>query len=227
MKRKIEMAKKIILSSLVALVLVFGVAALLYQPVIRPWHLRWGATDEEVQASLPGDEIVTGEANQSTRVIDIQTPASLVWPWLLQIGQGRGGLYSYDFLENLVGCDIHTLDTIDPALQNLKEGDIVRIGEQKGLPYYRVALIEPQRALVLRSVESKTGEEKNATWGFYLVEKSNTHTRLIIRHRDEPALDSTSKTVNAIFDPISAFMEHRMLYGIRDHAEKLSQATVK
>ena len=211
---------------IVGAVAVIGIAGLaLYQPVIRPWHSRWGATDEEVRMALPADEMVAGEAAQATRAITIHTPAAQIWPWLLQMGQGRGGLYSYDWLENLVGCDIHTLDTIVPALQDLKVGDPVRIGPQKGLPYYEVVLLEPEKALVLRSVDSNTGT-MGETWGFYLLEQGTSLTRLVIRHRTPPSQDSTSRIVNAVFEPISFVMEQRMLSGIREHAEKYAPASV-
>jgi hypothetical protein len=217
------MAKRIILYSLGALLLILAAAVLLYQPFIRPWHLRFGATPAEVQAALPGDEIITGQVTQATRAIDVHAPAARTWPWLLQLGQGRGGLYSYDWLENLVGCDIHTLSVIVPDLQNLKVGDVIKIGNFDALPYYRVALIEPQRALVLRVVDAKTGLDGSSTWGFYLDEQSPALTRLVIRHRDVTALNSTGKVVNAIFEPISFVMEEKMLRGLRDHAEMLSQ----
>jgi len=209
--------KKIILGivGLAAVIVIAGLA--LYRPVIRPWQQRWGASDAEVRMALPGDEIVAGLAWQATRAVDIQVPAAQVWPWLVQMG--RGGLYSYDWLENLVGCDIHTLDAIDPALQDLKVGDPIKIGRQKGLPYYQVVLLEPEKALLLRSVDPTTGA-MGETWGFYLIEKGNGLTRLIVRHRTPPSQDSTAQIVNAVFEPISFFMEHRMLYGIRDHAQK-------
>jgi hypothetical protein len=213
------MVKKIILWITGAGVLLGLIGGLLYVPVIKPWQMRWGATDAEVQTGYPGDDIVSGMADQSTRAIDIHTPASQVWPWLLQLGQGRGGLYSYDFLENLVGCDIHTLDYVAPELQNLKVGDTIKLGPQKGLPYYAVVLIEPQQALVLQAINPETGEP-GGTWGFYLDEKSSSLTRLVIRHRDIPSQDPTARVVNSIFEPISFVMEHRMLHGIRDHAEK-------
>jgi hypothetical protein len=213
------MAKRIIIYTLGALLLILAAAALLYKPFIQPWHLRYGATNAEVQASLPGDEIVAGEVSQATRAIDVHAPAARAWPWLLQLGQGRGGLYSYDWLENLVGCDIHTLPVIVPDLQNLKVGDVIKIGNFAALPYYRVALIQPQQALVLRVVDAKTGLDGNSTWGFYLAEQSPTLTRLIIRHRDVVAVNSTDRVINAIFEPISFVMEQKMLRGLRDHAE--------
>jgi hypothetical protein len=207
----------LIFSGLVLVLLVL--TGILYQPVIRPWHFHWGATGAEIQASLVGDETVSQAVSQTTRAIDIQAPAAAVWPWLVQMGQGRGGLYSYDFLENLAGCDIHTLDGIEPGLQNLAVGDTIKIGPQEGLPYYRVIILDPDKALVLRSINPVTSEP-GETWGFYLEEKDSEHTRLIIRHRAPPGLNSTERIVNGVFEPISFVMEHRMLHGIRDRAEK-------
>lgn len=207
------------LFGLIVLVSVIGMA--LYRPVIRPWHARWGATDEEVSMQLPGDAIVTGEVSQTTRSIAISTSPAQIWPWLLQLGQGRGGMYSYDFIENLAGCNIHTLNAIDPALQNLQVGDAILLGPQEGLPYYQVVLLEPQTALVLQSINATSGAP-GETWGFYLIEQNSNLTRLVVRHRTPPSLDSTERVINAIFDPITFLMEHRMLHGIREHAEKMT-----
>ena len=99
------MAKRV----LVGAVAVVGVkvAALL---VLRRWHLRWRATDAEVGATLPGDDLLPAADLTATRTIAIDAPAGEVWPWLAQMGQGRGGLYSYDFLENAVArCDMHSV----------------------------------------------------------------------------------------------------------------------
>src|SRR5215204_7659525 len=88
-----------------------GAAALAaYQFVIRPWHLRWGATDEEINETLPGDEVKPDAEAQVTHAITINVPASEVWRWLVQIGQGRGGFYSYDWLENFFDLQIHDVD---------------------------------------------------------------------------------------------------------------------
>jgi hypothetical protein len=79
--------------------------------------LRWGATAAEVARRLPGDELIPHPASVSTRAITIQAPVERVWPWVLQTGQERGGLYSYQWLENLFGSDIHNADRIMPAWQ--------------------------------------------------------------------------------------------------------------
>src|SRR5918994_7083921 len=75
-----------------------------YALVVRPWHLRWGATEEGIAKPLPGDELVPNPAIESTRAITVNAPVEEVWPWLAQIGQDRGGFYSYEWLENLAGC---------------------------------------------------------------------------------------------------------------------------
>jgi hypothetical protein len=218
-QKEMAMFWNVVLKCLGLIIMVFAIGIALYQPVIRPWHARWGATDEEVQMVMPGDAIVKGEITQTTRAIDIHTASAQVWPWLLQIGQGRGGMYSYDFLENLAGCDIHTLDVILPSLQNLQVGDTISMGPQEGLPYYQVVLLKPYKALVLRSINPANGEP-GEIWGFYLIEQNSGPTRLVIRHRTPPSLTAADRIFNGIFDPIVFLMEHRMLHGIRDHAER-------
>jgi hypothetical protein len=97
-----------------------------YLLLVRPWHMRWGATDEEVRKSLPGDELAPHPTLESTRALTIRAPAKEVWRWLMQLGQDRGGFYSYDWLENLADLAIHSAEEIVPELQNLKVGDLVR-----------------------------------------------------------------------------------------------------
>ena len=118
------------------------------------------------RAALPGDEQVPDPILAYTRAITIHAPVSTVWPWIVQIGQGRGGLYSYDFLENLVGCDMHSADQILPEHQDLKVGDIVRFGPpEKNFPGQKVLRIEPERALVMCGYDPTTGEIQDfATW---------------------------------------------------------------
>ena len=103
-------------------------AALLTAPVLRGSHNRWGATPAEVSATMPGDELVPKPKITSTRAITINAPPHEVWPWLAQIGQSRGGFYSYDALENLARCDIHSADRIIPQLQQLHPGGLSRNG---------------------------------------------------------------------------------------------------
>ena len=94
---------------------------------LRARVLRWGATDEEVNLALPGDELVPHADLTATRAVTVGAAVDGVWPWIAQLGQGRGGFYSYDFLENLVGCDIHSADRIVPAWQSIDVGDEVNL----------------------------------------------------------------------------------------------------
>src|ERR1700719_1900264 len=117
-----------------------------YVVVGRARQLRWGATDQECEALLPGDDLIANADITATRAITIRVAADQVWPWIAQLGQGRGGFYSYDFLENLVGCDIHSSDRIVPEWQDIVVGDEVRLAPQLGLA---VASVEQRRSLVL------------------------------------------------------------------------------
>src|SRR6202040_1830914 len=113
----------------------------------RPWHLRWGASIQECDASLPGDDLIVSPDLAATRAITVRAAADEVWPWIAQLGQGRGGFYSYDFLENLVGSEIHSANRITPEWQDVAVGNEVTLAP--GVPLVVTAL-EPGRALVLR-----------------------------------------------------------------------------
>src|SRR5438105_9916634 len=109
--------------------------------------LTWGATDQEVGDPLAGDDLISNADMVATRAIAIRASADQVWPWIVQLGQGRGGFYSYDFLENLVGCDIHSADRIATEWQDVEVGDEVRLAPKVSLA---VAFVEVGRSLVLR-----------------------------------------------------------------------------
>ena len=189
-----------------------GLAAMsAYAFLIRPWHLRWGATDEEVNMPLPGDEFVGDPKLNATHAITINAPAADVWPWLVQLGQRRGGFYSYSWLENLVGCDMHNADRIVPEWQELKVGDEVWLHPKA--PPLRVLAIEPGRAIVLEKC-----------WSFVLHPIDENRTRLIIRGRGEFNPDFKNGLLNfllwrGIFEPAHFIMERKMLLGIKQRAE--------
>ena len=210
-----------VLKGLIGLGAAGAVAAIAYQRVIRPWHMRWGATTAEAEQSLPGDELVANPKQISTRSITIQTPAAQVWPWLVQLGQGQGGFYTYDWLENLVGCIIHSADQVLPEYQQIAVGDRVRLGPE-GYPFYTVARVEAGRALILRA-DAPEGEDVpiDESWLFYLAEIAPEQTRLIVRNRRdyEPTL-SNFMMWRVIIEPLHFIMEHRMLWGIKERAEK-------
>ena len=181
---------------------------------IRPWHLRWGTTDEELREPLPGDELVPLAKLKATRATTIIAPAADVWPWLVQIGQNRGGFYSYAWLENLVGCHMQNADEIVPEWQELKVGDKVWLHPKA--PPVEVAAIEPGRAIVLKP------------WGAFVLQPiDEERTRLIIRSQGDYDPDLRNPLLNfllwrVVYEPAHFIMERRMLLGIKERAEKLA-----
>lgn len=129
--------------------------------------MPWGATAQETHLALPGDSILRTASTSATRAITINADRHAVWPWMVQLGQGRGGFYSYDRLENLIGCDIHSAERIVPEWQALAVGDGVNLHPEVALT---VALVEPDRALVLRGAVpmGKTPPPYDFTWAFVL-----------------------------------------------------------
>jgi hypothetical protein len=195
-------------------------ASIVTSPLSRPWYSKWGATETEENLTLPGDELVPDPVLTANRVISIEAPADVVWPWLLQLGQGRGGFYSYQRLENMIGCDIHNADHIVPEFQDLKVGDLVRLGP-KGMPAFNVAAIEPGSALILRGdMPDANGKTTTWIWIFFLVPVDDQTTRLILRTRLEYASNFGNTLMWRVFtDPISFNMERKMLQGIKARAE--------
>jgi hypothetical protein len=157
-------------------------AAAAYLLVARPLQLGWGATDHESGESLTGDELLAHADLTATRAITIRASADQVWPWIAQLGQGRGGFYSYDLLENLAGCDIHSADRIVPEWQAIAAGDEVRLAPELALV---VASVELGRSLVLRGgiPLGNAAPPYDFTWAFALQDAPDATTRLLVRER--------------------------------------------
>jgi hypothetical protein len=145
-----------------------------YRRWLRDPVLNWGASADEATRWLPGDELLEQPDIVATRAIAIQAPPSAVWPWLVQMGPGRAGAYTYDWIENLFGLDMHSADRIVPEWQRLEVGDVLRSGPDR--PGMRVEILEPERILSTRS------EAGDWVWTFALVPE-NGSTRLISRNR--------------------------------------------
>ncbi|HEX2914831.1 MAG TPA: hypothetical protein VH186_28825 [Chloroflexia bacterium] len=196
-----------------------------YYGVIRPKILTWGATSEEVDGKLPGDEIVVKPRYVTTRAFEMKATPAEIWPWLVQMGQGRGGFYSYDKLENLFGCEIYNADKILPEYQNLKLGDKICLAPPKDFdPAMLVTQLEPEKHLVLstpgETAVSPVANLPFASWAFVLHQKDENTTRLIIRFRSDFKPTIMGYLVNRIMlEPIQFIMERKMLLGIKVRAE--------
>jgi hypothetical protein len=206
-----------------------------YLLIVRPWHMNWGATDEEVRKRLPGDELVPHPTLESTRAITVRASATEVWRWLMQLGQDRGGFYSYDRLENLAGADIHNVERIVPEMQHLKVGDFVPMAPiEWGVPMggFTVVRIEPEQAIVWRQgwpddVESLSPSEAQGrgTWAFVLEKIGEGTTRLILRERSGLKPRMRDVIFNYLFIERQHFiMERRMFKGIKERAERAQAA---
>lgn len=141
----------------------------LYLLVLRPRHLNWGATPDEASGPVDGDELLASAGIVSTRVVEIAAPPAAIWPWLVQMGPGRGGAYTYDWIERRLGIDIRNVSRIVPGLQGL------RVGDEMPMAGYatRVERLDHQRAMVLRS------SNRGWVWAFELRPTADGHTRLL------------------------------------------------
>lgn len=221
------MSRRAVPLVLLASVTVCAVAA------TRRASLRWGALPAERSRPLPGDEIVRYPDLVATRGITIDAPCSQVWPWLVQIGQGRGGFYSYDRLEDLARLGIRSADRILPEHQDLAVGDTIHLAEQVGLV---VTTLDVERALVLSEIPPAAGATAGAapvgeaaagtapampyefSWAFVLVPVDERSCRLVVRERYGYAAPWVALLVEPV-EWVSLLMTQKMLRGIRDRAE--------
>jgi hypothetical protein len=177
--------------------------------------LRWGATDEELNIALPGDELVPDADLTATRAVTVEAGADAVWPWIAQLGQGRGGFYSYDFLENLAGLDIHSAERVVPEWQAIEVGDEVKFHPEGGMT---AAVVEPGRVLVLRGGMPGTPPFDFA-WAFVVRGQPDGTTRLVARERYRYLRWWAPLLVEPV-EFISLVMSRRMLRGIKERAER-------
>ncbi|NOH02820.1 MAG: hypothetical protein HND47_13090 [Chloroflexi bacterium] len=185
------------------------VALILGYIVIRPFHLRWGATDAEVSRAMPGDLV----GARWTRAITIQATPEQIWPWLVQWGQGRGGWYSYDWLENLLGFDIHTADQILPEYQNPQIGEPICMAANVCTSF--VSVIEPNQWFGWQAGDENGKPVWNFVFGLFPVDE--THTRLVVRESFDPsAMPSAVITMIEIPDVV---MELKALDTVKNRAE--------
>lgn len=199
-----------------AIVLVLGGSILLYIFMVRPWHMRWGATDQEISVSLPGDPWIPAGAKVSTRAITIQAPVSIVWPWVAQLGQERGGFYSYDWLENLFLANMRNADRLLPTTQRLRVGDRFSFMEN-GPPgtYGQVVLVEPEQTLVVDG------------WTWVVAPAGEGVTRLTVRYQFPVGSSLLGKFFYyAWFEPAHFVMESGMMMGIKQRAQAAAQGEV-
>ncbi|MDB4991186.1 MAG: hypothetical protein JWN04_6364 [Myxococcaceae bacterium] len=202
------------------LVLMFAV----FLSLIRPWYLHWGATEREVSAVLPGDEFVEA-SSQTTRGIDIDAPAAKVWSWLLQLGQDRGGFFSYELLENLVGTNMNNIDRLLPDLRPWKVGDklwMYPADKLGGAGHAVLQRIDPGQALIFgtRQLGTSLQHATDGSWAFLVQPIDGQHSRLLVRGRGAGYVSLSGRAFERlIFEPVHFMMERKMMEGIKARAE--------
>lgn len=207
---------------------------ILYFAGLRPRLLGWGASSEERREPLPGDDIVAARW-QTTRGIDISAPAAEVWPWLVQMGYGRAGWYSYDWLERRVGAgefaEGGSAKRIIPELQQLAVGDTVALSAAGGLT---VAVLDPGSALVLHyRMNLFTAEPAHQpdpavldwTWTFVLASTGETSSRLLARVRADYRPPWLRPLLPLLLEPVHFIMERKMLRTIQSQTRHTCRHT--
>lgn len=192
---------------------------------IRPWNMRWGTTTAERAMSLPGDQFVPVAHYRIDHGITINAPTTAVWPWLIQIGQDRGGFYSYSALENAIGAQVTNAEQVIPEWQSRRVGELVRaappnwMGGRFGSDIgWRILELVPGQSIVLEG------------WGsFTLFSINDSTTRMLIRTRGS-GLPSVGSVVRSpldllLFEPAHLIMERRMLIGIKERSERSEDKT--
>jgi hypothetical protein len=201
-------------------------------PFLHSWRVRWGTTDQELDRSWLGDEFVLNSRGGFTHAITIQAPASQVYPWIIQTGQNKGGFYSYEFLENLVGCDIHNARRINPEWQTLKPGDQLFLHPKAGVP---IELVENGHGFVMHGIlNTATGEGipagdpmpasfVNVSWLFYVYDLGENKSRFISRWRLDYPPGFKNELMNGrwLLEPIASVMDIKMLKSVRLRAETI------
>ncbi len=182
---------------------------ILYFIWLREWQMTWGATIEEASRYMAGDELLDDPPLNATRAVEIKALPEQVWPWLVQMGYKRAGLYSFGKLDN---GGMPSAESIIPEYQNLKVGDSI-------LPSLKVVEMEPNRSM-LWVFQEGAGPWQNATWSWGLYKTNSGHTRLVSRLRQQYTFNSLQEIITwVIIDPMEIFMMRTTLLGIKRRVE--------
>lgn len=196
-----------------------------FAPWRSNWRTRWGALPDEPDPALLGEDLFPDAAWQFTHAVWIAAPTTEVWPWIVQIGQGRGGFYSFELLENLIGCHITNADTVLPRYQDLAVGDEIRL--HPTAPPLVVTMLDLGRSIVLTSKPGEDAPGADAThttdtlWAFHLIPEDAGGCRLIERGKGQSGASKAERLFFSplLFEPVGFVMSREMLLAIKERAE--------
>jgi hypothetical protein len=203
--------KKIL--KLIGILAGLAVTAILIIAALMPWMDRWGATKDEIAASFSGDELVPSPRITYTRALTVNASPEKIYPWIVQLGAEKGGMYSYEGFEtNILRCELINADHVHEEWQDLKVGDPMKMCPgTSGPPPYEIAIIEPNHAIVMGHKDKGTWVE---VWQFNLVPQEDGTTRLVIRSRN-----SAQGLLWDVIRPGEFVMMRGMMLGIKQRAE--------
>ena len=191
---------------------VFFVLAVFYLVIFRPWQLRWGATDEEVERAMPGDNIVDKPSFNATRAVTINAPAENIYPWIVQMGVNRAGWYSYDLLDNLARP---SAEVILPEHQNIQVGDLIPMSPDGKQGIWVKEFSNAEWMLWW----DKIGDN---SWVWVIYPEGESRSRLVTRVRVKYRWFSPAILFNLIIEFFDILMMHKCMLGIKRRAEALS-----
>jgi hypothetical protein len=199
---------------------ILGIGVGVYLRVIRPWQLRWGATDDEVRRAMPGDELVARPTFNATRAVTVEAPASMIWPWIVQSGFGKAGWYTYDLLDNFGRPSARH---IIPEFQHLQAGDLVPMYQGIGAPEgvgLKVKAVEPEQWVLWWDDRTQ-----DTTWTWALEPVDQRQTRLITRVRMRYRWTKPSILFSLLVEFADLVMMRKCLLGIKQRAESPAATT--
>lgn len=209
-----------------------GIEGLLFFPVIfiswplsRLWLSNWGATTEECLKEWPGDIQTSFSVNTYTRAIDIHASSENVWAWVVQLGLGRAGFYSYELLERMVGIPVKNVESILPDCQSIELGSKIKLHPNaEGM---RVGALLEGRYICFGKLDRQTDKSSKMqrTWSIYVEYTTSNTSRLIVRScievTQKPSMGR--KLALEVEASIDFLMEQRMLRTIRRLSENMTR----
>jgi hypothetical protein len=200
--------------SLLVVPIILVVLIFFYLILLRPWQLRWGATEDEIKRALPGDDIVRDPSFNATRAVTVSAPVQNIYPWIVQMGVNRAGWYSYDLLDNL---GRHSAETILLEHQNIKIGTLIPMSPDGKQGLYVKDFGNNQWML--------WGDQAgNSTWAWSLYPDGKSQTRLVTRVRVKYNWFSSAILFNLILEFFDIIMMRKCMLGIKRRAETISPA---
>jgi hypothetical protein len=187
------------------------VLALVYLTRVRPWQLRWGATDDEIKRAMPGDDIVGQPSFNATRAVTIHAPAEHIYPWIVQMGVTRAGWYSYDLLDNLARP---SAETILAQHQTIHVGDVIAMSPD-GKQGMRVKDFRKNKWMLWWD---KIGD---SSWVWEIYAEGEAHSRLVTRVRVKYRWFSPAILFHLLIEFFDIVMMRKSMLGIKRRAEAM------